>query len=93
MKMLPGAAPLPPHKINGWKGYSYDQLLYRRAYVMARLELEREQLLQTIQTERQSLTPLGLLGHVGSAFKYVNWGVLAFQAFRTMGSLFWRKKK
>ncbi len=53
---------------------------------MARLELEREQLLQTIQTERQSLTPLGLLGHVGSAFKYVNWACFAFQAFRTMGS-------
>lgn len=93
MKMLPGEKSTSPHKIQGWRGYTYDQLLYRRAYVTARLELEREQLLQDIQTQRQALTPMGILGYVGNAFKYANWGVLAFQAFRTIGSLFSRKKK
>lgn len=91
--MLPGEKSTSPHKIQGWRGYNFDQLLYRRAYVTARLELEREQLLQDFQTQRQALTPMNVLGYLGSAFKYANWGMLAFKTFKTVGSLISRKKK
>lgn len=91
--MLPGSTPIPPYKERGWKGYTYSELQYRRAYVCARLELEREQLVDDCRMQRQALSPSGLLGMAGSALKYANWGILAFQAFKTVGSIFGRRKK
>jgi len=93
MKLLPGQQATPPHKVEGWQGYSLQQLRYRRAYVIARLELEKEQLAENLRSERASLaSPMGLMSGIGSAFRYINWGMLAFQAFKTLGPLF-RKKK
>lgn len=94
MKMLPGAQPQTPQKVEGWQGYTIDQLRYRRAYVAARIELEREQLVQDIKDQRQTLfSPLGIIGHAGSLLKYANWGMIAFEGFKTITSLFRRKKK
>lgn len=93
MKLLPGQQATPPHKVEGWQGYSLQQLRYRRAYVIARLELEKDQLANDIRTERASLaSPIGLMSGIGSAFKYLNWGMLAFQAFKILGPLFHKKK-
>ncbi|MDE5627813.1 MAG: hypothetical protein K2I58_07650, partial [Candidatus Amulumruptor sp.] len=69
-----------------------DQLRYRRAYVTARIELEKEQILNDLRQQRSSLSPMMLLSHAGSALRYANWGILAYQAFKTIGRLFGRKK-
>lgn len=96
MKMLPGEKTLSPHKAAGWRGYNYEELLYRRAYVTARIELERDELLYGLKTQQRSITGSGLTGvlsMLGGVFKYANWGILAFQTFKTIGSLFARKKR
>lgn len=93
MKIIPATSPTtPPHKAEGWKGYTLNQLRYRRAYVTARLELEKEQLGRDIKAERQALTPLSIVSHVGSALRYANWGVLAFQAIKLFMPLLKKKK-
>lgn len=93
MKQLPAfKQAIPPHKVEDWHGYTLDQLRYRRAYVVARIELEKDQILNDIRQQRESFSPWLLLTHAGSALRYANWGILAFQAFKTIGRLFGRKK-
>ncbi|MCM1028898.1 MAG: hypothetical protein NC342_07965 [Pseudoflavonifractor sp.] len=91
-KLIPGSQSTPPSKVAGWKGYTLNELRYRQAYVAARLELEKEQLIRDMETERSMMTPMGLLGNLGSMMQYANWGILAFQALKTVGSLFRHKK-
>ncbi len=81
-----------PAKVEGWKGYTINELRYRRAYVVAKLELEKQQLLVDLEEERGMMTPLALLGRLGSAMQYAQWAVLAFQTFKAFGSVFRRKK-
>lgn len=88
-----GKKNIAPAKVEGWKGYTIDELRYRRAYVLARLELEKQQLLVDIEDQRSMMTPLALLGHLGSMMQYAQWGLLAFQTFKAFGSLFRRKKR
>lgn len=92
-KLLTPQAAESPAKVAGWQGYTLQQLRYRRAYIAARLELEKEQLLRDFQTEKSVMaSPMGIISGIGSAFKYLNWGILGWQAVKTVGSIFGKKK-
>lgn len=77
---------------NQWKGYTLDELRYRRALVGARIEIEKYRLNALTEQYRnmpQRLTGSGsLVGRVMGAFSYAEYAILGFRLVRRMVKLF-----
>ncbi len=73
---------LPPHKIAGWAGYTLDELRYQEAYVAARLQIKKEQLVQeSNQFKGNILHPqgAGLMSRIGTLMDYAGYGLMAYK--------------
>lgn len=77
-----------PYQTTGWRGYTMDELRYRRAYVTARLELDKAHILSQIDSLRSKRGTGGGGLSIGNAVKYVQYGIMAFQVVRRITSMF-----
>ena len=59
-----------------WKGYTLDELRYRRALVGARVEIEKYR-----------LNALSLVGRVMGAFRYAEYAILGFKLIKRVSKL------
>ena len=77
-----------PQEQENWNGYTIEELRYRRAYIGARCELEKEKLLSGISRFRghAGQSTMRAVEKVGSAIPLFNYALLAF----TVGSKVWR---
>lgn len=74
-----------------WRGYSIDELRYRRAFTMARLEIARERLTATsrrIYGGYGMPATSGIIGKLFGSLNYVDYAVLAFRLGKRVYSLF-----
>lgn len=71
------------HHDENWKGYTIDELCYRRAYTVARLEIEKERLLHNIANIqdgfRASTTTRSMFSRIIGSFSYIDLGLMAFK--------------
>ena len=87
---MKSSAPVP-HSDPAWKGYDMDELRYRRAFVIARMEIEKERMSVAARnlyggTMRQTQT--GIMSKVLGSLNYIDYGVLAYRLGKRVFSLF-----
>ena len=86
-----------PHKQDDWNGYTLDDLKYRRAYVAARKELEKERMYHNLHNVRKGAvsTAAGTARRVASAVPFLDTAMVAWpvgsKVIRFLGKF--RKKK
>ena len=82
---------------NQWKGYTLDELRYRRALVGARMEIEKYRLNALTEQYRrmpQRLSGSGsLLGRVLGAFSYAEYAIVGFKLVRGIMKLFRKRRR
>lgn len=87
---MPKITILPDNK--GWRGYSFDELRYRRARVAANLQVQKVMLASDAGNLRRG-NPVtrswNTMRDIFSAIGYVNSALLAVQLFRRFRGL-WR---
>lgn len=87
-----------PHKQENWKGYTLEDLRYRRAYVAARRELEKERLHHNIGNARKGAVTAagGTALRVMQVIPFFDYAMMAWsvgsKAMKLLGR-FRRKKK
>ena len=89
------AKKLPPNKVAGWKGYTLDEMRYHRAYLTAKLQIQKEVLAKDAATlKKHWFNPFSgsFLGHAGTLMDYAGYGLAAYNLFRQAKSLMGRKK-
>ncbi len=78
---------LPPHNTESenaeWKGFTIDELRYRRAYLLARCELSKDQMMRAMGEAKQGL-PLsgashGIMGKILGSLNYLDYALIAFR--------------
>lgn len=80
-----------PYAHPGWKGYTVDELKYRRAYIQARLEISKARILSQVSgldtRKRQTGVALRSMSVV-NIIKYAEYGLMAFNAVKRITGLF-----
>lgn len=85
-----------PHHAADWSGYTIDELRYQRAINSARLEIQKERLLNQVATIRGTFGTVegkGIFGKMIRSLNYFDYAVLAFQTVRRMRSLLGSRRK
>lgn len=80
---------------NAWKGYTLDELRYRRALVEARTEIEKYRLSAMAGQLKERSGFFGsnsLFSRVAGAISYAEYAILAYRMARKVIPLFRRKK-
>lgn len=83
-----------PHHQSDWKGYTIDELRYQRALNSARLEIQKERLLNEFDTMKGTfgvMQPTGILGKMLKSLNFIDYGIIAFQTVRRLSALFRRR--
>lgn len=78
-----------------WKGYDLDQLRYRRAYVLARSEIERIRLMSRYESLRSGLPSIktsGVASRMLKGLSYMDYAFLAYKAVTKAMKLFGRRR-
>ena len=77
-----------------WSGYDYDQIMYERAVLLARMEVEKERLAFEGERLRKGNVTMSrsLFSRVLGIVSYADFFVLGVKIWRTVSPLF-RKKK
>lgn len=85
---------LPLAKTDEWRGYTLDELRYRRVMALTRIEIEKSKMIATSTDVRDNLPFIGrsFLGNFTKSLTVVEYAVLAFKLFRRIAPLF-RKKR
>lgn len=74
------------------KGYTIDELRYRRAFALAKYEMAKYQTMEEVRRVSSGFSsPRGWLGRIMGAFNYVDYGILAFQIGKKIFK--WRRKR
>lgn len=79
-----------PHTQPNWQGYTLDELRYQRALVSARVEIQKERLLNQTNALRGTfgqLKPSGIWGKLFSSLSVIDYGILAFRTVRRVSSM------
>lgn len=82
-----------PYKTPGWPGYNLEELRYRRAYVQARLEIDKARIiaqlsaLQPNSNKQQALTVRSGFS-LANIVKYAEYGLVAYKAVSRITKLF-----
>ncbi len=79
------------HSDPEWKGYDMEELRYRRAYVMARMEIEKERMsssARSLYSSTAGQASSGIMGKLLGSLSYIDYGVLAFRLGKRVFSLF-----
>ena len=67
-----------------WKGYDIDELRYRRAYLLARCEIQKMKLAQQTEAMKQGLPSFKTSGVAGRMLKGLSYMDYAYRAYRTV---------
>lgn len=80
---------------DAWKGYTLEELRYRRAYVGARREMEKERLAYNVASLRSNTvsSATGVIKRVGSALPVVKYVVAAVGIGSKIVGMFRRRRK
>lgn len=79
-----------PHKNNNWQGYTIDELRYQRALTSARLEIQKERLLNSFDTMRGTfgtMQPTGIVGKMLKSLSLIDYGIIAFRLFNRVSAI------
>lgn len=79
-----------PHHQPGWQGYTIDELRYQRALTAARLEIQKERLVNQIDTLKGTfgiMKPKGIFGKMFKSLDVIDYGILAFRTVRRVTSM------
>ena len=88
-----------PHHQDSWEGYTLDELRYRRAYIAACKELEKEKLAHAVSSFKSNPATgaYSVARRVAQKAPLVNYGLLAFgiasKAWKIIGRFRGKKKK
>lgn len=90
MKQIASGIPTPQ-----WKGYTMAELRYHRAMSLARIEMERERVVDAADRMRQGNFVLssGLFSRLLGALNYTDYIVMVVRLWQNIAPLFRRKKK
>ncbi len=78
-----------------WRGYTLDELRFRRVLSMTKLELQKESVAQQFSNMRKGCTAdgaAGMLSRMLGAFNYFEYAIFAFTVGRKLMRLFRRSK-
>lgn len=79
-----------------FKGYDIDQLRYRRAYLLARCEIEKMRLSARADSMRDGVTKIsgsGMVSRLLTGLNYMDYAFLAYKVARKAIKLFGRRKR
>ncbi len=79
-----------------WNGYTIDELRYKRALTTARLDIQKERLLNQVNAVKGSFGMLegrGIVGKMLRSLNYIDYAVLAFQAVGRIRALLVSRKR
>lgn len=79
-----------------FKGYDIDQLRYRRAYLLARCEIEKMRLTARTDSMRSGVTKLsgsGMVSRVLHGLNYMDYAFLAYKVVKKAVKLFGRRRR
>lgn len=85
-----------PHDNPEWNGYTIDELRYQRALTTARLDIQKERLLNQVNAVKGSFGMLegrGIVGKMLRSLNYIDYAVLAFQAVGRIRSLIGSRRR
>ncbi|MBD5255797.1 MAG: hypothetical protein HDS53_07000 [Barnesiella sp.] len=86
MKRVETDEPIEP------KGFSIDELRYRRAFSLAKYEMVKYQTMEEMKRFGSGFTTgRGIMGKLLGSLNYIDYAVLAFQVGKRIFK--WRKKK
>ena len=75
-----------------WKGFTLEDIRYRRAINTVKMEIEKERLMsettQLVGNTTQGLFTSATVRKLFSGFSYLDYGVLASQVFRQIQKVF-----
>lgn len=75
-----------PHHAEDWKGYTIDELRYMRAYTAARIEINRDRIVQRASAMKNGNFALtgrsGIVSKVVSSFGYLDMALIAWKVGR-----------
>ncbi len=77
-----------------FKGYTLDELRYRRAFALAKYEIAKMQMSNTVMSVRQGMSGFGSKGIVGKILgnlNYVDYAILGFRVISKIRK--WRKAR
>lgn len=67
-------------KDNAWKGYTFDELKFRRVLSLTKIELEKNAMMQKLHlVHKSNAAPTTMVGKVLGSFDYLDYGVMAFK--------------
>ena len=84
-----------------WDGYTLDELRYRRAFVAARLEIDKERLLRSFNHYKEGTlgSVASIFSRLGSYFPFISSAIISLSVankfwglFKQTKSLFSKKK-
>lgn len=98
----PYPKPQSSSRLPEWRGYTLDEIRYRRVLVGARMEIEKYKL-STYYRDFKERNPFfggsgesgrsrGIFSRIMGAFTYTEYAIMAFKLFRRVIPLFRRKK-
>lgn len=71
-----------PHKQDSWHGYTMDEMMYQKAFLLARMEVSKTRLTNSIEEFRTGFPGVkggSIWSKVLSSFSYLDYAVLAFK--------------
>lgn len=78
-----------------WKGYTIDEIRYRRAYLLARCELERMRLTSRATAMRESIPTIkgGIAGRLLRGLNYMDYAYLAYKVGSKIAGFISRRRR
>ncbi len=68
-----------------WRGYSLDEIRYRRLFNVARCEIVKRRMLadvQTVASEGVGFSKMGMMRKMLGALSYMDYGIIAYRLSR-----------
>lgn len=70
-----------------FRGYTIDELRYRRAYALAKYEMSKMRMVEQLDSAKSSLAPRGLMGKIIGNFNWLDYAMIGFNIFRMLRRL------
>lgn len=71
-----------PHSQENWHGYTMDEMMYQKAFLLARMEVSKTRLARSVSDLRSGFPGVkggSIWSKVLNSFSYVDYAVLAFK--------------
>lgn len=81
------------YKSPEWKGYDIDELRFRRAYLLARCEIEKIKFTSRLTAVKEGIPSIkgnGIAGRMLKGLNYIDYAYIAFKTFSKLSGLFKR---